>query len=201
MSSNKSNISRSVSPTAKYSYISNANDDSENENENEMKEADTSNASNIINGLKRINSLIKDLCSLLYSYLRPFIIKTSSMQILCDIIHILQCEIKEHLQVTQTQNELNDEFDSNIPEFDCLEKTLSILSKIYPVLNHSVFEFLAYEAVSCSVTSLVDLAKRLAHIRSSIYGHLFLIKHLLILRICTDFLFTNVSAIICTRFV
>merc|ERR1712228_514128 len=63
-----------------------------------------------------------------------------------------------------------------------LEKTLSVLSKVYPVLNHSVFEFLAYEAVSCCVSSSVDMARKLAQKSSSIHGHLFLIKHLLILR-------------------
>ena len=63
-----------------------------------------------------------------------------------------------------------------------LERTLSVLSKVYPVLNHSVFEFVAYEAVSCCVASLVELARGLAAKLSTVHGHLFLIKHLLILR-------------------
>ena len=255
---------------------------------------------NIISGSKRISTLIKDLCALLYSYLRPFIIQTSSMQILCDVIHILQGEIQEHMQLrNRTMQSIgideededgelvgSEDMDSNIPEFDrtivriiedaqerlvfrtqihlrdevqnyevkekdldyyallkniyeptksqedeqtvdggdgrddendgndqdkdedkeedkekeedddknkllmsrysdwspLLEKTLSLLSKIYPVLNHSVFEFLAYESVSCCVTSLIELARKLAHKSSSVHGHLFLIKHLLILR-------------------
>eukprot|EP01083_Nonionella_stella_P097475 273986_1 len=213
---------------------------------------------NIVSGAKRISGLIRDLCHLLYSYLRPFIIQTSSMQTLCDVIHILQGEIQEHMQlqrsnITTTTSTTTDDDDdddqraSNIPEFDAtivriiedaqerlvfrtqihlrdqiqhyevkqkdlnyyellqgiygggegaddeekvrysdwcpiLEGTLSVLSKIYPVLNHSVFEFLAYEAVSCCVTSLVDLARKLALQSSSVHGHLFLIKHLLILR-------------------
>eukprot|EP01084_Bolivina_argentea_P263754 446535_1 len=116
MSSNSSSSTRSGSrsPRAKYTYIDHG--DSSDDNDDDI---------HIISGAKRISGLIKDLCSLLYSYLRPFIIKTSSMQILCDIIHILQGEIQEHLQLTQRQNEsidididMDNEFDSNIPEFD-----------------------------------------------------------------------------------
>lgn len=275
---------------------------------------------NVISGGKRIGMLIKDLCHLLYSYLRPFVIQTSSMQTLCDVIHILQGEIQEHIRMSTRTPRISDHsstdentggfpathlagtagaggtssvadsaVDSSIPEFDrtvgriiedaqerlvfrtqihlrdevqnyevteddlkyyamlkniysdpdpnpvadgdgdnandnvedkgadrngddneeqkekatttsspsnslkavvsryqdwspILERTLSVLSKVYPVLNHSVFEFLAYEAVSCCVSSLVELARRLAAKSSSVHGHLFLIKHLLILR-------------------
>ena len=228
----------SKSPPATYSYAQEKNEE---------------NGANIISGAKRISALIKDLCELLYSYLRPFVIQTSSMQTLCDVIHILQAEIQEHLTTKhEDDQDENVGANSNIPEFDrtivriiedaqerlvfrtqihlrdevqfyeiteqdlnyyarlkklnesapgedlqnesqneitrysdwspILEKTLSVLSKVYPVLNHSVFEFLAYEAVSCCVSSSVEMARRLAQKTSSIHGHLFLIKHLLILR-------------------
>ena len=47
-----------------------------------------------------------------------------------------------------------------------------LLFKIYPVLNHSVFEFVAYESVLCCVTGLVELARKLAHKSASVHEQL-----------------------------
>ena len=63
-----------------------------------------------------------------------------------------------------------------------LESTLETLSKIYPILARSVFEFLAYESVSSCVHSLVEIARKISSKLTSVHAHLYLIKHLLILR-------------------
>merc|ERR1719233_2326020 len=63
-----------------------------------------------------------------------------------------------------------------------LERTLSCLSQVYRTLETEVFEYIAYESVSTCINVLTTVAKQIAREQGSVHGHLFLIKHLLILR-------------------
>ncbi|XP_037491030.1 conserved oligomeric Golgi complex subunit 3 isoform X2 [Jatropha curcas] len=63
-----------------------------------------------------------------------------------------------------------------------LEKTLSILSKLYRCLESSVFTGLAQEAVEVCSFSIQKASKLVAKKTTAMDGQLFLIKHLLILR-------------------
>ncbi|GAB4853696.1 Golgi transport complex subunit 3 [Ancistrocladus abbreviatus] len=85
-------------------------------------------------------------------------------------------EVKE---ATDSAVESQDVFKTWYPP---LEKTLSLLSKLYRCLEPAVFTGLAQEAVEvCSVS--IQKASKLISQRSSLMdGQLFLIKHLLILR-------------------
>jgi len=63
-----------------------------------------------------------------------------------------------------------------------LERTLSCLSQVYRTLETEVFEYIAYESVLTCINVLTTVAKQIAREQGSVHGHLFLIKHLLILR-------------------
>lgn len=66
-----------------------------------------------ISGDKRISSLLDDLCHLLYSHLRPFVIHESKMDSLCDVVHIVEQEIRESI-----------EFQNYSGNIACFEKTV-----------------------------------------------------------------------------
>jgi hypothetical protein len=66
--------------------------------------------------------------------------------------------------------------------FPTLERTLMLLSKTYPCLERSVFQYLAQESVSACVHSLVEASAEINAARRPADALLFLIKHLLILR-------------------
>jgi len=63
-----------------------------------------------------------------------------------------------------------------------LERTLSCLSQVYRTLETEVFEYIAFESVWTCINVLTTVAKQIAREQGSVHGHLFLIKHLLILR-------------------
>ncbi|XP_022750025.1 conserved oligomeric Golgi complex subunit 3-like isoform X3 [Durio zibethinus] len=63
-----------------------------------------------------------------------------------------------------------------------LEKTISILSKLYRCLEPAVFTGLAQEAVEVCSVSIQKASKLIAKRSTQMDGQLFLIKHLLILR-------------------
>lgn len=85
-------------------------------------------------------------------------------------------EVKEE---AQTSEENQDVFKSWYPP---LEKTLSLLSKLYRCLEPGVFTGLAQEAVEVCSLSIQKASKLISQRSSSMDGQLFLIKHLLILR-------------------
>merc|ERR1711964_444325 len=63
-----------------------------------------------------------------------------------------------------------------------LERTLTCLSQVYRSLEGRVFEYLAYEAMTHCINNLTTVAHAIARKSGNVHGHLFLIKHLLILR-------------------
>lgn len=85
-------------------------------------------------------------------------------------------EVKEE---AQTSEENQDVFKSWYPP---LEKTLSLLSKLYRCLEPGVFTGLAQEAVEVCSLSIQKASKLISQRSSPMDGQLFLIKHLLILR-------------------
>lgn len=62
-----------------------------------------------------------------------------------------------------------------------LRVSISLLSKIYKLVQSSIFDELAHEVVRSCIASLLH-ASNLIKRRNSIDGHLFLLKHLLILK-------------------
>ncbi|XP_021756744.1 conserved oligomeric Golgi complex subunit 3-like isoform X2 [Chenopodium quinoa] len=85
-------------------------------------------------------------------------------------------EVKEE---AQTSEENQDVFKSWYPP---LEKTLSLLSKLYRCLEPGVFTGLAQETVEVCSLSIQKASKLISQRSSPMDGQLFLIKHLLILR-------------------
>ncbi|XP_010687595.2 conserved oligomeric Golgi complex subunit 3 [Beta vulgaris subsp. vulgaris] len=79
----------------------------------------------------------------------------------------------------QTSEENQDVFRTWYPP---LEKTLSLLSKLYRCLEPGVFTGLAQEAVEVCSLSIQKASKLISQRSSPMDGQLFLIKHLLILR-------------------
>mmetsp|Transcript_40675 Transcript_40675/g.66006 ORF Transcript_40675/g.66006 Transcript_40675/m.66006 type:complete len:805 (+) Transcript_40675:61-2475(+) len=66
--------------------------------------------------------------------------------------------------------------------YPTLERTLMTLSKLYRSLDIAVFEGIAHEMVSVCTATFLSAAKTITKNKGMIDGHLFLIKHLLILR-------------------
>ena len=66
--------------------------------------------------------------------------------------------------------------------FPPMRATLSLLSKLYGVVEMTVFEDFARRALSLCVSSLVHAAERVRRTRTAIHGDLFLVRHLLTLR-------------------
>ncbi|XP_072946658.1 conserved oligomeric Golgi complex subunit 3 [Epargyreus clarus] len=63
-----------------------------------------------------------------------------------------------------------------------VRRTLAALSRLYRCLEKRVFQGLAQEAISLCVQSIDNAAKQITDTKTHIDGHLFQIKHLLILR-------------------
>ncbi|GAB2219227.1 hypothetical protein Droror1_Dr00006859 [Drosera rotundifolia] len=85
-------------------------------------------------------------------------------------------DVKESVDNTE---ESQDVFKTWYPP---LERTLSLLSKLYRCLEPAVFTGLAQEAVEMCSVSLQKASKLISQRSSPMDGQLFLIKHLLILR-------------------
>lgn len=66
--------------------------------------------------------------------------------------------------------------------YPALQNAILCLSKIFPVLDASIFGGLAQDAVAAATASLEEAAHRIARTASPWDGQLFLIKHLMILR-------------------
>ncbi|KAK9697401.1 hypothetical protein RND81_08G036100 [Saponaria officinalis] len=79
----------------------------------------------------------------------------------------------------ESSDEIQDVFKTLYPP---LEKTLSLLSKLYRSLEAGVFTGLAQEAVEVCSLSIQKASKLISQRSSPMDGQLFLIKHLLILR-------------------
>jgi len=71
---------------------------------------------------------------------------------------------------------------SNEAWYVTLERTLGCLSKVFRVVEPTVFEQLAQEAVAACTFTLLDASKRIGKKATLDDGDLFLIKHLLLLR-------------------
>ncbi|GAB2291595.1 Golgi transport complex subunit 3 [Dionaea muscipula] len=85
-------------------------------------------------------------------------------------------EVREGVDITE---ESQDAFKTWYPP---LERTLSLLSKLYRCLEPAVFTGLAQEAVEVCSMSIQKASKLISQRSSPMDGQLFLIKHLLILR-------------------
>ncbi|XP_058965587.2 conserved oligomeric Golgi complex subunit 3 [Pocillopora verrucosa] len=66
--------------------------------------------------------------------------------------------------------------------YPTVRRTLVCLSKLYRCISKETFEGLSQEALSLCIQSLKTASSLIAQRKDSINGHLFLIKHLLILR-------------------
>ncbi|XP_074280825.1 conserved oligomeric Golgi complex subunit 3 isoform X2 [Silene latifolia] len=91
-------------------------------------------------------------------------------------------KLEQHPEVIEgdeSSGEIQDVFKTWYPP---LEKTLSLLSKLYRSLEAGVFTGLAQEAVEVCSLSIQKASKLISQRSSPMDGQLFLIKHLLILR-------------------
>ncbi|KAG0339846.1 Golgi transport complex subunit 3 [Podila humilis] len=66
--------------------------------------------------------------------------------------------------------------------YPTLQTTLWLLTKIYKCVNQNIFDDLSQEALSKCLVSLNQAATTMTDTRDPVDGHLFLIKHLLILK-------------------
>ncbi|KAF9428259.1 Golgi transport complex subunit 3 [Podila epigama] len=66
--------------------------------------------------------------------------------------------------------------------YPTLQTTLWLLTKIYKCVNQTIFDDLSQEALSKCLVSLNQAATTIKETRDPVDGHLFLIKHLLILK-------------------
>jgi len=66
--------------------------------------------------------------------------------------------------------------------YPTLQRTLYILTKLYHVINQSVFEDIAEEAIEQCRLSLVEVANQIFRLKSKVDSQLFLIKNLLLFR-------------------
>jgi len=194
-----------------------------------------------------IGRALSEISFAMYEYLRPHVIRTEEMDILCDIVMIIDQEIRPQIEtkgmaladfgkvidrlVADIQERLQyraqifirDSIRDYKPSPEdlayhellvklkkesgeealaastegkgnkfkvcayrdwnpVLERTLNCLSQVYRSLAGKVFEYLAYEAVTHCINNLTTVAHAIARKSGNIHGHLFLIKHLLILR-------------------
>ncbi|XP_057537707.1 conserved oligomeric Golgi complex subunit 3 [Amaranthus tricolor] len=96
-----------------------------------------------------------------------------------DLDYPAKLEQSPEKEEAQTSEENQDVFKTWYPP---LEKTLSLLSKLYRCLEPEVFTGLAQEAVEVCSLSIQKASKLISQRSSSMDGQLFLIKHLLVLR-------------------
>jgi len=78
--------------------------------------------------------------------------------------------------------EQQQEFELSSTWYPPLRQTLALLSKLYGVVENTVFEDFARRAVHQCVLSLRQASESVARNRSVLHGDLFLVRHLLILR-------------------
>lgn len=201
-------------------------------------------------GKQNYDTLMENLCGILYETFRPLIIHMTHMETLAEICNILKVEmLEDHVQrnaeklssfqvivsemledvqerlVYRTQAyinkdimgyspspgdlaypdklmmELNPEEDildetrsPRRPEnhtavvdlqamwYPTVRRTLVCLSKLYNCIGKPTFEGIAQEALSSCIQTLKFASKEIAKKKGAINGHLFLIKHLLIIR-------------------
>lgn len=201
-------------------------------------------------GKENYDTLMENLCDILYESFRPLIIHMTHMETLAEICNILKVEmledqvernseklssfqviVKEMLEdvqerlVYRTQAYIEKDIRAYSPspgdlaypdklmmEINCVEdildesnsprrpehqtavvdlqamwypsvrRTLVCLSKLYTCIGRPTFEGIAQEALSSCIQTLKFASKEITKKKGSINGHLFLIKHLLIIR-------------------
>ncbi|XP_012554836.1 conserved oligomeric Golgi complex subunit 3 isoform X2 [Hydra vulgaris] len=201
-------------------------------------------------GKQNLDTLMENLCGILYETFRPFIIQMTHMETLAELCNILKVEmLEEHVQrkgdqltsfqvillemledvqerlVYRTQAYISkdiarytpssgdlaypDKLMINLGSIDCekdekynnyrnenqtavvdlqamwyptVRRTLVCLSKLYNCIGKPTFEGIAQEALSSCIQTLKYASKEISNKKGSLNGHLFLIKHLLIIR-------------------
>lgn len=66
--------------------------------------------------------------------------------------------------------------------YPTVRRTIMCLTKLFRSLDHSIFQELAQDVISCCIESLDMAARKIAENKSRIDCYLFMIKHLLIIR-------------------
>lgn len=195
-------------------------------------------------GKSNLDTLMENLCGILYETFRPFIIKMTHMETLSELCNILKVEmLEDHVQrkgdqlssfevilsemledvqerlvyrtqayiskdiaryspspgdlaypdklmmelSSQDEDDLLNESQTAIVDLQAMwyptvRRTLVCLSKLYNCIGKPTFEGIAQEALSCCIVTLKHACKEITKKKGAINGHLFLIKHLLILR-------------------
>jgi len=201
-------------------------------------------------GQQNFDTLMDNLCGILYEAYRPLIIHMTHMETLAELCNILKVEmLEDHVQrkgdklssfqviisemledvqerlVYRTQAYINYDIASYAPApgdlaypdklmmeihsqdsddgdennvnrsenqtaivdlqamwYPTVRRTLVCLSKLYNCIAKSTFEGIAQDALTNCIVTLKYACKEITKKKGSINGHLFLIKHLLILR-------------------
>ncbi|XP_057302069.1 conserved oligomeric Golgi complex subunit 3-like [Hydractinia symbiolongicarpus] len=202
-------------------------------------------------GKQNFDTLMENLCGILYETFRPLIIHMTHMETLAELCNILKVEmLEDHVQrkaeqllsfqviasemledvqerlVYRTQAYIHKDIASYAPApgdlaypdklmmmlnssdgdtdlekktfnrtenqtavvdlqamwYPTVRRTLVCLSKLYTCIGKPTFEGIAQEALSNCIVTLRYASKEITKKKGAINGHLFLIKHLLILR-------------------
>ncbi|KAL9658373.1 hypothetical protein ABK040_015693 [Willaertia magna] len=86
-----------------------------------------------------------------------------------------------HETIIDKEEESKKSYGQYLAWYPTLEWTLTLLSKLYKVLDVGVFEGLAQEAVTLCAASFIDASRKISEKSDALNGSLFLISHLLIL--------------------
>ncbi|XP_066915841.1 conserved oligomeric Golgi complex subunit 3-like [Clytia hemisphaerica] len=202
-------------------------------------------------GKLNFDTLMENVCGILYDTFRPLIIQMTHMETLAELCNILKVEmLEDHIQkraeqlssfqvivsemledvqerlVYRTQTYISKDIAGYSPApgdlaypdklmmelgtndvsidsddksaisrkgatavvdlqamwYPTVRRTLVCLSKLYNSIGKPTFEGIAQEALSCCIVTLKYASNEITKKKGAINGHLFLIKHLLILR-------------------